>query len=74
MRHSDQQRIRIGQAICTVCGKPARPGSAIVQAFGAGGRVHIGCVSQKTNCAVENLTTPHTRTVTQRPVPPTNKV
>jgi uncharacterized OB-fold protein len=34
---------RIGQSICSVCGKTALPGSAIVIHFGAGGRVHKTC-------------------------------
>ena len=33
----------IRQAICRVCGKPARAGTAIVIHFGAGGRVHKTC-------------------------------
>ena len=31
----------IGQSVCAVCGKAARPGSGIVLGDGAGGRVHI---------------------------------
>lgn len=34
----------IGQSICAVCGKTARPGAGTVLEFGAGGRVHaLGC-------------------------------
>jgi hypothetical protein len=29
---------------CKVCGKKARPGSAIVLSYGAGGRVHRTCL------------------------------
>jgi hypothetical protein len=31
------------QGICSVCDQVARPGSAIVRSFGAGGRVHEVC-------------------------------
>lgn len=34
---SDQ---RIRQSVCPVCGETANPGTAVVLAFGAGGRVH----------------------------------
>jgi hypothetical protein len=33
----------IRQSVCSVCGKRAGPGSAIVVHFGAGGRIHIAC-------------------------------
>jgi hypothetical protein len=34
----------IGQSMCAVCGKAARPGAAVVLQYGAGGRVHVlGC-------------------------------
>jgi hypothetical protein len=40
----------IGQSICAVCGKTARPGSALILDFGAGGRVHTtGCLALAQN-------------------------
>jgi hypothetical protein len=41
------------QAKCAICGKLARPGSAIVRHEGAGGRVHQKCaVTQEALVAV----------------------
>ena len=48
----------VGQSACKVCGEIARPGSAVVVDFGAGGRAHKDCIaiaqsSVRTNTAVQ---------------------
>jgi hypothetical protein len=39
----------VGQSACSVCGQIARPGSAVVLNFGAGGRVHKECLARAQN-------------------------
>lgn len=59
--------IPIRQSVCRICGKEARPGSAIVLELGAGGRVHKQCFA-------DEQTKHQVTTVKQEPVTPTNKV
>ncbi len=35
----------VSQSVCRICGDTARPGSAVVLEFGAGGRVHKECLA-----------------------------
>jgi len=50
------------QAKCGVCGKLARPGSAIVIHEGAGGRVHKQCAQK----SAVSLTAIHCKSLTEK--------
>jgi len=40
---------QVRQSPCPLCGLPARPGSAIVMEYGAGGRAHKECLALAQN-------------------------
>ena len=42
---------QVRQSPCPLCGLPARPGSAIVVEYGAGGRAHKECLAHAQDSA-----------------------
>lgn len=46
-----QSNAKVSIRVCAICGKEARPGSAVVLTYGAGGRVHKACFSHNATLA-----------------------